>query len=134
MKTKLIAILTGVLVLAACGQDGASQNPELLKGQNFATVQDGVEVTLSFDQNDMLVHGKVVNKYNAPYQAKGNSITFGPAAATMMMGPEKDMRVEQSYHSFMAAAQSYKLDKNQLTIKDSDGKEIVFQKVETAVK
>ena len=50
------SILAGActLALVACGD--ASQSPDVLKGANFVSAQPGVDITLSFDPNEMRVY------------------------------------------------------------------------------
>ena len=50
----------------------------------------------------------------------------------MMMGPMDAMQTEQDYFQFMATVESYDLTDGRLTLKNADGKEIVFQQVEPA--
>lgn len=121
--------MAGVLAIAACGND-APQNPELLRGGEFTTEMNGVTVTLKFDPNDTNVYGRVVNSYRGTYNATGNKITFSPFASTMMMGPADAMNVERDYFDFMTKTKSYRLKDNSLTIKGTDGREIVFQKLD----
>lgn len=128
MNLKSFAILGSVLALAACGDN--TPNPEMLKGASFVSATDAVDITLTFDANEMRVNGQVVNLYNGSYEADGNHITFSPFASTMMMGPMDAMQTEQDYFQFMATVETYDLDDGRLTLKNADGKEIVFQQVE----
>ena len=128
MNIKSFAMLAGVLALTACG-DG-TPNPELLKGANFVAAGNDVDITLNFDANEMRVNGQVVNLYNGSYQVDGDKITFSPFASTMMMGPMEAMQTEQDYFQFMTTVESYDLKDGRLTLKNADGKEIVFQQVE----
>lgn len=128
MNIKSFAVLAGVLALAACGDN--TPNPEMLKGANFVATGNGTDITLSFDANEMRVNGQVVNLYNGTYTAEGNQIKFSPFASTMMMGPMDAMQTEQDYFQFMTTVETYDLTDGRLTLKNADGKEIVFQQVE----
>lgn len=130
MNIKSFAIMAGVLALAACGDN--TPNPEMLKGANFIAAGTGTDITLSFDANEMRVNGQVVNLYNGSYEVNGDQIKFSPFASTMMMGPMDAMQTEQDYFQFMATVESYDLTDGRLTLKNADGKEIVFQQVEPA--
>ena len=128
MNIKSFAWIAGVLALAACGDN--TPNPEMLKGMNFISAGAGADITLSFDANEMRVNGQVVNLYNGSYEANGNQIKFSPFASTMMMGPMDAMQTEQDYFQFMTTVETYELADGRLTLKNADGKEIVFQQIE----
>ncbi len=128
MNLKSFSIIAGVLALAACGDK--VPNPEMLKGESFITSENGTDITLSFDANEMRVNGQVVNLYNGSYEAEGASIKFSPFASTMMMGPIEAMETEQEYFQFMTTVESYDLKDGQLTLKNAEGKEMVFQQVD----
>lgn len=130
MNIKSFAVVAGVLALAACGDN--TPNPEMLKGANFIAAGTGTDITLSFDANEMRVNGQVVNLYNGSYEVNGDQIKFSPFASTMMMGPMDAMQTEQDYFQFMATVESYDLTDGRLTLKNADGKEIVFQQIEPA--
>ena len=128
MKFKLIATGLCALALAACGENG--QNPELLKGANFVSAQPGVDITLSFDPEDMRVYGSVVNRYNGAYTADGNEIKFDGFASTMMMGTPEAMETETEYFQFMPTVETYEYSDGKLTLIGEGSKEIVFVQVE----
>ena len=125
------SILAGActLALVACGD--ASQNPDVLKGANFVSAQPGVDITLSFDPNEMRVYGRVVNLYNGGYSAEDDNIKFDGFASTMMMGEPEAMAVEQEYFQFMPTVETYEYSEGKLTLIGDNGKEIVFVQVET---
>lgn len=129
MNIKSFAIIAGVLALAACGDN--TPNPDMLKGANFVAAGEGADITLSFDANEMRVNGQVVNLYNGSYEADGGNIKFSPFASTMMMGPMDAMQTEQDYFQFMTTVETYDLSDGRLTLRNADGKEIVFQQVES---
>lgn len=130
MTFKPLLVAASILTLAACSQP--EQNPEMLKGANFVSKANGADITLTFAPEEMRVYGQVVNMYNGSYQAEGNQIKFTPFASTMMMGPMDAMQTEQEYFQFMATVETYELDGGRLTLKNADGKEIVFEQVEVA--
>ena len=129
MNIKSFAIIAGVLALAACGDN--TPNPDMLKGANFVAAGEGADITLSFNANEMRVNGQVVNLYNGSYEADGANIKFSPFASTMMMGPMDAMQTEQDYFQFMTTVETYDLSDGRLTLRNADGKEIVFQQVES---
>ena len=128
MTIKAGFLLASILALTACSD--STPNPEALKGANFVSAASGADIVLSFDAEEMRVNGKVVNLYNGSYTAEGDKITFSPFASTMMMGPQEAMQTEQDYFQFMPTVESYELSDGRLTLKNAEGKEIVFQQVE----
>ncbi len=128
MNLKPYILAAGVLALAACGDN--TPNPEMLKGESFISAAEGTDITLTFDATEMRVNGQVVNLYNGTYEAEGDKIKFGPMASTMMMGPMNAMQTEQDYFQFLTTVESYSLEDGRLTLKNAEGKEIVFQQVE----
>ncbi|MDE6571114.1 MAG: META domain-containing protein [Alphaproteobacteria bacterium] len=129
MNLKYFALAGAMAALAACDNSTPQQNPDALKGNNYIAQQDGVNIALAFDPNDMTVHGQIVNLYNGPYIADGEKIKFGNLATTMMMGPQNAMEVEQAFLQFMNTADTYEISDSKLTIKNADDQEIVFDQV-----
>ena len=129
MKFKLIATGLCALALTACGDN--AQNPDVLKGANFVSAQPGVDITLSFDPEEMRVYGRVVNLYNGGYTADGDEIKFDGFASTMMLGAPEAMETETEYFQFMPTVETYEYSDGKLTLIGNDGKEIVFVQVET---
>ncbi|MCL2537998.1 MAG: META domain-containing protein [Alphaproteobacteria bacterium] len=125
LSTSILAMAL-LLPIAAC----TSEEPVVLRGGEFITTVDGTEITLNFADDADRAFGRVVNTYNAPYEINGRNIRFGPAAATMMMGlDENAMRVEFEYFQFLNAVETFKLSGNELLLRATDGKEIVFEKL-----
>ena len=115
--------LTLLLFLSAC-------KPEpTLKGQEFILRQPDMEITLSFDAHENRYFGKAVNNYFGTYQMNGNTISFGPTASTMMMGPEEDMELEAHYFDNLSQVQNYTLTPDTLTLTSGNGTVLVFDKI-----
>jgi len=129
MNIKIIATVCSVLALSACGNE--TQNPEKLKGANFVTKSGDTQITLAFAPDEMRINGRIVNLYNASYTADGDNIKFGAMASTRMMGPMDAMNAEQDYFQFMSTVEKYNLNDGKLTLRGEDGREMVFDRVET---
>ena len=112
-----------LLFLSAC-------KPEpTLKGQEFVLRQPDMEITLSFDAHENRYFGKAVNNYFGTYQMNGNTISLGPTASTMMMGPEEDMELEARYFDDLSQVQNYTLTPDTLTLTLGSGTVLVFDKI-----
>ncbi len=113
-----------LLVVTAC-----SSQPESFKGKDYKMVDamNGADITLAFSNKDNRFFGKVVNRYFGSYTTEGDKIEFGPAGATMMMGPQPLMEAEQNYLSSLPQVKTFALDGKKLTLKMADGKELVFE-------
>ena len=118
------------VALAACDY---SADPAALRGANFVAPGNETNITLIFDADAPRIYGQVVNLYNGTYTARGNEISFGPFASTMMMGPAAAMETEQEYFQFMSMVTGYDYRDGNLTLKTSDGRTMTFTQVDQAV-
>jgi heat shock protein HslJ len=130
-------VLVVPLLAAGCGADadgGADQDAEALAGTVWQAVEiagapaapaDGAEATATFE--DGVVSGSGgVNRYSAGYATEPpDGITIEQPAATLMAGPEDAMVQEQAYFTALAAATSFTVDGETLTLKDAEGTTLV---------
>lgn len=126
-----VALALGVAFgLSACSK------PETIRGNEYQLLDapNNAEITITFSDTDNRYYGKVVNRYFGTYTLDGNSLTFGPTASTMMMGPTELMQAEQQYFQDLAKVQSFEASSNGLTLKLSDGKTLKYKKIASAVK
>ena len=130
MNIKTIAFGAFAIALGACDY---SSNPAALRGANFVAPGNETNITLSFDTKEPRIYGQVVNLYNGTYTARGNEISFGPFASTMMMGPTAAMETEQEYFQFMSMVTGYDFRDGTLTLKTSDGRTMTFTQVDEIV-
>jgi heat shock protein HslJ len=61
------------------------------------------------------------NRLNGAYQVSGSSLTFGPAASTMMACPEPQMQQEAGVTAALANVASFEISGDQLVMKDATG-------------
>ena len=69
----------------------------------------------------------MVNNYFGSYELDGSKIKFGPAASTMMMGPEKEMEAEQNYLQILPRVVSWHMSGSNLVLVTNNGQEIGFK-------
>jgi heat shock protein HslJ len=122
---KYAIILAMALPLCACGNEEAPS----LRGGEYETTVEGTVISLNFAADEDRISGKVVNRYNGPYEANGNQIRFGIIAATRMLAVGDAQRVEDEYFRFLVDVNSYKISGNELLLKASDGKKMNFKKI-----
>ena len=113
------------MLLAACSTE---QNADFKVGSyKLVDSLNNVPTTITFNA-DGKVNGKVVNYMMGTYTlGKNNSISVGPLATTMMMGPEEEMEAEQNFLQIMPKVKSYKMQGNYLVLVTDNGGELLFE-------
>ncbi len=113
------------LFLAACSGE---EYPALKLGSYKLTDSlNNTPTTLTFAEGGK-VNGKVVNYLMGNYTTGDNgSITFGPMATTMMMGPQEEMEAERNFLQILPKVKSYKMQGNYLVLVTDNGGELVFE-------
>lgn len=124
---KILSLMFALALTAACS---AQENSFKGKEYKMTDVANNAEITLGFDAKESRFFGRVVNNYFGKYEMDGNTIKFGPAGATMMAGPENLMKAESQYLMTLPTVNSFVLEGKKLTLKTTDGKELVFEEVE----
>ena len=124
---KLFSILTVLLIVAGC----SSQPEPTFKGKLYQLreAQNNAVITLGFAADEPRFYGKVVNNFFGSYTFDGAAITFGPAGATMMMGPEPLMEAEQNFLGILPRIKSFKMDGKNLILITDNGQELVFDEI-----
>ncbi len=128
---KLLSCIFALILTAACS---AQENSFKGKEYKMNDAVNKAEITLGFDKTENRFFGKVVNNYFGQYEIDGNTIKFGPAGATMMAGPENLMKAESQYLMTLPNVNAFVLEGQKLTLKTSDGKELIFEEVVEAQK
>ena len=83
----------------------------------------GTEITADFGEDGQLTGNASCNNYFASYETEGDSITIGPAGATMMFcgEPEGIMEQEQQYLAALETAATYKITGLTMEMRTSEG-------------
>ncbi len=140
------ALLAVALMTAGCGSSsggssgGGSTDPAALQGSVWrltgwsVSSQDPNDFTITAEFKDGRIGGtSAVNQYGGPYTAGDDgSFSVGDLASTMMAGPEPDMQAEQKYMELLAAAKSFAVDGDTLTLSDGSGNESLIYTRSTA--
>ena len=119
----LTAALAGSLLLAAATPAMAGDTGAALRGPegDWRTSTQGVRQTITFDDQGKVYGDSGCNRFTGGYKVKGDRITIGPLASTMMYC-EGRMEAEQEFLTAIQAAVSFKANKRTLTIFTPDGK------------
>jgi heat shock protein HslJ len=132
MRTRLIAL--PLLLLAACAgtpePDDAGLNVERLAGREWELVAlgdrtdvlgaGGRRPTIQFTAGEPRAGGfGGCNQWSAPYQASGDSLTFGPAVSTKMACSE-GMDVETAFFGMLANVRRFAAADSTLTLLATD--------------
>ncbi len=105
--TALSAILIGGLLLsatpAAAGDIAGSSSPV----GEWRTRTDGIRQTITFTDDGQVFGDSGCNRFTGGYSVKGDRITIGPLASTLMACPERRMNAEASFLTRLQAAVSF---------------------------
>ena len=119
---KIVAMLC--LLLAACSAEPLKFAPGTYEIINFPQ-KNGLTINFSEDGK---VNGKVVNYYMGNYELKeNNGISLRQIGATMMMGPENEMKAEPELLQQLEKIKSYEVQEKYLVLKDSDGLQMILK-------
>lgn len=125
---KFLAVALTLMVFACGAKKETFENKEY----KMTEAPANAEVTIAFDAKDKRFSGKsAVNRYFGTYTVEGETLTFGPAGATMMMGPQELMSVEQDYLKSLGEIKSFTLEGTKLTLHTQDNGDIVFEEIVT---
>ena len=139
MKKFLVstAIMVSLVALAACASGGSSGGEItgkiwVLDSLNGSPLEPGTGITAEFTTDGKVSGSAGCNRYSGQYTVSGSSIQFtAPMASTMMACPEPVMAQENAYFQALAAAKTYAVKGDQLTLSDSGGKAIASYKAQS---
>lgn len=129
MKLSLAALLLlcVLLLIALPGCSGRNQAEQLESTTWILTayaVDGSMKDALPAPKVDAtFADGKVsgnggVNQYTGSYETDGSKLSVGPLASTQMAGEPAVMEQEAAYLAALQAANAYKVNGDELTIKD----------------
>ena len=131
-KTMLmVAGLAALLSLAACASTGSQADGGItgkvwiLDSLNGAAPVPNTTVTAEFSEDGQVGGSAGCNRYSGGYSISGSGIQFTqPMASTMMACEQAVMDQETAYFQALAAAKSFVIKGDQLTLSDEGGKAI----------
>jgi heat shock protein HslJ len=110
-----------LLATAAPAVAGDTGGPLRSPVGEWRTSTDGVRQTITFAKDGTVFGDSGCNRFTGGYTVKGDRITIGPLASTMMACPQPQMDAEATFLFKLQAAVSYHATKKVLkifTIKD----------------
>jgi heat shock protein HslJ len=133
-----LAIMAGLVVLAACASSASQQSGGDLTGQVWvltellgkAPVAD-TGISALFNTDGSLSGSAGCNQYNGKYTTSGSSITISNLANTMMACPQAVMDQETAYLKALGDAKTYSVKGDTLTLAGADGKTLASYKAQS---
>lgn len=122
----------GDSVLTGCAGDPA----DLLTGAEWRveTLGDAAPladaaVTLAFDADGRVSGSTGCNRFHGAYELTGETLTFGPAATTMMACPDTTMAQERQVLDTLAAIRGFDIgDSGALILRDAEGPAMIARR------
>lgn len=129
MKKVLLSIILG-LSLIGCSSLRTVPNEKLL-GKSYVLSQTSKDykISINFAEENFFGYSGV-NNYFGNYTVTGNNLKFGAIASTLMSGPTKAMNAEINYLKSLNEVNSFYFSKDQLVLKTTNGKKLLFNKIE----
>ncbi|MDP2401505.1 MAG: META domain-containing protein, partial [Actinomycetota bacterium] len=122
---------TGCGTVGADRLDGTSWR---LAGWSISAI-DPTEftITLGFD-GETAAGQSAVNSYGGNYsEGRGGKLELGEIASTLMAGPEPAMNAEAAYFELLGRVGSYAMEGSTLTLRDSNGNDLLIFEAQSAV-
>ena len=127
MKRLVLGIVMLLMVLSACSSAASGLTNTTWKLVSYGPADKptpavpSVDTSLVFEDNGKVSGTMGCNQFGGEYKVKGDQITFGPLAATLMACPEPIMNQESAVLGILSGTVTYKADGSLLTITGADG-------------
>ena len=105
--TLVSLIAAGCLVMAAVPASAGDVAAPMSPVGDWRTQTHGVKQTITFADDGSVYGNSGCNRFTGTYKVKGESITIGPLASTLMACPEPQMSAEGTFLTRLQAAVSY---------------------------
>ena len=110
-------VMAGLLLAtAAPAMAGDSGGPLRSPVGDWRTSTNGVKQTITFDDEGKVYGDSGCNRFTGAYKVKGDRISIGPLATTLMACDQQRMDAEQTFLTRLQAAVSYTATKKVLKI------------------
>lgn len=128
-----LALLSSMELAAAAALEGSNwQLTQVVQADWLMhSVPPAVEATATFAAGKLSGSGGC-NRYTATYVLRGQQLTIGNAATTMMACPEAQAKVEQGFMAALALTASYRIQDRMLLLLDQQGHKLAVFQVQQA--
>jgi heat shock protein HslJ len=115
--------LIGVALLSATPAMAGDVAPAKSYSQvgDYRTSTNGVKQTITFTKDGKVSGDSGCNRFAGGYTVKGNHITIGPLASTLMACPDREMNAEATFLKKLQAAKTFKATASTLKLTGSEG-------------
>ncbi len=143
IRSRIVAglLLAGmVLMVGGCSAGSAAVDTAPLQANEWSLTGTSVSstdiaavgITMKFDDTQYSGFSGV-NQYSGTYTVKAEGeIKFGPAAGTLMAGPEPLMKVESAYLKLIEGCDGYRIENGTLTLTTGDTDTLIFEAAKAA--
>jgi heat shock protein HslJ len=101
------AIVAGTLMLATSPAQAGDFASPMSPAGNWRTHTHGVKQIITFTKDGKVYGDSGCNRFTGTYKVKGDHLTIGPLASTMMACPEPQMSAEATFLTRLQAAVAY---------------------------
>lgn len=126
MKKILLLLLSSVLFFISCSNNNTNNIFESINGNEYC-LKTNTKITIGFE--NINVYGSAgLNRYFTSFSISNNQIIIGTnIGTTLMLGSDEDMKNEEEFLNNLSKANSISLNNDELIIKTSENKELVFK-------
>jgi len=116
-----------LLRYGAASPVGDWQATGLLQGDAFTSLQEGTEITASFDEDGALSGSAGCNTYNSKYTTDGGTIEIAEPSSTRMACPEPEgvMDQEAAYLAALPTVVGFRVERGVLELLNAEGSAVV---------
>lgn len=136
----MLLLVGSALLVVGCSAGATAADTAALQANEWSLAGSSIDsadvaavgITLNFDDKQYSGFSGV-NQYSGAYTATTDGgIEFGPAAGTLMAGPEPLMKVESAYLKLLEGCDAFKIEKGTLTLTTGGVDTLVFEVAKAA--
>ena len=110
------ALAAATIVVASPAMAGDVPAPAHSQVGNWKTSTNGIPQTLTFTKDGKVYGDSGCNRFTGGYTVKGDAITIGPLASTLMACPDPQMKAEATFLGKLQKSNHWKADSAKLRL------------------